>query len=339
MKRYLKKSIPFLIIIALCFNLTACSKKKVDSTDESSGSETVQNSNASSSTESSDDSFTFSTTEGVSQNSGVTQNASGLKSLDGDDGNSEDDPGSSAATTLAESNTVSVTVPYGYSLSQIGDTLQAKGVCSKSDFLSTVNSYDFSYYPLVSQIPANSNRCYKLEGYLYPDTYYFYKNEKPQNVIGKMLRGAETYIGSKYNYSGMSTYQIITLASIIQKEVKTTDDMKIVSMIFHNRINTKMHLNADPTKNYIEYYVKPNLTGDINRYNSYYNTDKCIGLPAGPICSPGANALNAAANPDTSYADYYYFFTNKSGKLICSKTYDEHKQKWDEANNSSDTAQ
>ena len=182
---------------------------------------------------------------------------------------------------------VRITFPEGYSISQIGDKLEEFGVCTKAAFLSTVNSYDFSYYKLVAAIPSNENRYYKLEGYLFPNTYEFYKNSKPQDVIGKMLRSAESNIGSKYSYPGMTTDEIITLASIIEKEANSTAEMAKISSVFHNRLKAGMKLQSDPTIHYIEWYVKPNLTGDINRYNSYYNTYKCSALPAGPICNPG----------------------------------------------------
>lgn len=333
MKRTIKKSLSILLLLALCLNFASCSKKKSAAVNEQNTAD-EQSADSSSYTNSSDDSLNLYSDTGTPANEGTSQSSAYSSKSTGSAQNNNTTQAGDAETpdtsSSTVSNTVNVTVPYGYSLSQIGDVLQTKGVCSKTDFLSTVNSYDFSNYDLIKNIPANDHRCYKLEGYLYPDTYTFYKNSKPQNVIGKMIRGAENNIGSKYSYSGMTTYQIITLASIIQKEVNNTTDMKIVSMIFHNRIKSKMNLNADSTVNYIENYVKPNLTGDINRYNSYYNTNKCIGLPVGPICSPGANALNAAVNPDTNYSDYYYFFTDKSGKAIFSKTNDEQDQKYHE---------
>lgn len=217
-------------------------------------------------------------------------------------------------------NTVSVCIPEGYSASQIGDVLQKNGVCKKADFLSTMNSYNFTYYSLVGAIPNNPNRCYTLEGYLFPDTYQFYINMKPQDAIGKMLRSAQNHVAG-YEYSGMTTYQVITLASMIEKEAGDANQLKKISSVFHNRLKLGMKLQADSTINYIEMYVKPNLTGDINRYNAYYNTYKCAALPAGPICNPGAKALDAAAHPDNT--DYLYFVADKQGSYYAA-TYEEH---------------
>lgn len=227
-----------------------------------------------------------------------------------------------ASPTITPIPTVTVLIPEGFTASQIGDRLEAKGVCKKADFLNMINSYDFSYYPLVAKIPVNPNRCYKLEGYLYPNTYLFYLAMKPQDVIGKMLRQAEDKIGSTYDFPGMSTDEIITLASIIQKEAANLTDMKNVSSVFHNRLKRGMQLQADPTIYYVEQYLKPNLTGDINRFNAYYNTYKCKALPSGAICNPGSLALQAAVSPaDTTFL---YFVTDKAGTFYYANTWEEH---------------
>lgn len=231
-----------------------------------------------------------------------------------------------APTTSTQPRTVRVTIPEGYSLSQIGELLEKNGVCKKSELLATANSYDFTYYPLVAKIPDNQNRCFRLEGYLFPNTYEFYRNDKPQDALGRMLRGSRDNIGDKYRYPGMTTDQLIILASLIEKEASRPADMKLVSSVFHNRLKDPAnwpYLNSDPTIDYVEKHLKPNISGNKDRYNAYYNTYKCVGLPAGPICNPGANALAAAAQPTDS--DYYYFCANKqTGEIYYAKTAQEH---------------
>ena len=232
-----------------------------------------------------------------------------------------------AATTTTKSRIVRVTIPEGFSVSQIGDRLEKNKVCKKSEFLKMVNEYpfDLNRYSLIRALPSTENRPFRLEGYLFPDTYDFYINMMPQDAIGKMLRAAEANIGKIYTYSGISTDQIITLASIIEKEAAKYEDMRKVSSVFHNRLKeTTWRLDADSTIHYIEYYVKPNLKEDKNRYNSDYNTYKCIGLPQGPICNPGANALSAAVNPADT--DYYFFVTDKKGKFYFAVTLEEHEE-------------
>ena len=208
--------------------------------------------------------------------------------------------------TQEKAPTVKITIPEGFTLPQIAARLEAHGVCKADDFIKSAQTYDFSYYPLVAAIPSNPNRCYKLEGYLYPNTYEFYVGMKPQDAVGKFLRNTESQIGSKYSYSGMTTDQLITLASIIEREADDPDNMKKVSSVFHNRLKIGMILQADSTRDYCNLYLVPKF-GD--KYNKYYNTypNRSSGLPAGPICSPGADALAAAAKPADT--DYLYFAT------------------------------
>lgn len=232
-----------------------------------------------------------------------------------------------AATTTTKSRIVRVTIPEGFSVSQIGDRLEKNKVCKKSEFLKMVNEYpfDLNRYSLIRALPSTENRPFRLEGYLFPDTYDFYLDMKPQDAIGKMLRSTETKIGAKYKYPNMNTDQIITLASIIEKEAARYEDMRLVSSVFHNRLKEKTwRLDADSTIHYIEYYVKPNLTVDKNRYNSNYNTYKFIGLPQGPICNPGSSALSAVVNPADT--DYYYFVTDKKGKFYFAVTLEQHEE-------------
>ncbi len=212
---------------------------------------------------------------------------------------------------------VSVTIPEGFTLSQIGDRLEARGVCKKADFVKAAQTYDFSYYPLVKQIPVNAHRCYRLEGYLYPETYDFFVGMKPQDAVGKFLRVAESEIGEKYSYSEMTTDQVITLASIIEREAQTPEDMKKVSSVFHNRLKQKMILQADSTRDYCNNFLIP-VFGDSSKYayNTYPNRSPA--LPAGPICNPGASALDAAAHPADT--DFLYFATGTNHKFYYGKT-------------------
>ena len=317
MKRY----ISILTALLLVFSLAACSKgegtaKPAESStalqeivsDISSGSvsESSQTNSAGSSVESKAPAVS------VAQSPGTTSKTPASS------------PQSSAASSQpVHASTVRVVIPEGFTLSQIGDRLEAKGVCKKADLLKTANSYDFSYYSLIGKLGTNVNRCYKLEGYLFPDTYEFYTNMKPQDALGKMLKNAQDKIGTSYSYAGMTTDQVVTLASMIEKEAASAEEMKKISSVFHNRLKAGMRLQADPTIIYIESYVKPNLTGDKNRYNSFYNTYKCSALPVGAICNPGKAALNAAANPEST--DYLYFAADQSGNYYYAKTYEEHK--------------
>lgn len=216
--------------------------------------------------------------------------------------------------TTTEKQIVSVTIPEGYSFMQIAETLEDKGVCSAKEFYKAAQSYKVKSF----SIPSSSDRCFKLEGYLFPDTYEFYKNEEPKSVIIKMLN----------NYaakSGMPTDRQLIIASIIEKEVRSDSHMKMVASVFYNRLDAGMRLESDPTREYVNDYITGNslLSGNTSKYAALYNTYKCK-LPAGPICSPGARAIEAAKNPASS--DYLYFFFGNDNENHYSKTYEEHEK-------------
>lgn len=227
------------------------------------------------------------------------------------------------------SKTVKVTIPEGYSQSQIFELLVSKGVTSSVEDLYKVSEeYDYSYYPLISQIEENVNRCFRLEGYLYPDTYEFYRLSKPQDAIGKFLRNGEVKISQEDRDRaaslGYSVDEMLTIASIIEKEIGDNSQQAMVSSVIHNRLNQNIKLQMDASINYIENYVKPYITGDVDRYNSFYNTYKSPALPSGPICNPGKSAIQAALYPADT--EYLFFVSDKEGKYYYAKTYEEHKQ-------------
>lgn len=221
--------------------------------------------------------------------------------------------------------TVRVTITEGMTLTQIFKKLEANGVCSFDDLMKTAESYDYSYYPLIAARPSNT-RAFKLEGYLFPNTYDFYKNEKPQDAIGRFLRVGEKYITSqdraKARAMGYSMDQILTVASIIEKEGANPNEVRKIAAVIYNRLEAGKQLQMDSGIYYIERSVKPYISGDVNRYNSLYNMYKCKGLPAGPICNPGARTINAALDP--ADVNYLYFCHDSSAKYYYADTYEEH---------------
>ena len=300
----MKKALTILIIFATVLVFSACSGKAepTNASVASSSSQLDSSGNPESDTGSIPSSDTSQTVS--------SQKSSSSKAASSPSTSSEPQP----------PQQVTITIPEGFTLSQVGDRLQAHNICKKDDFVKATQTYDFSYYPLVKAIPANPNRCYRLEGYLYPDTYTFYVNMKPQDAVGKFLRNAESAIDGKYSYSGMTTDQVITLASIIEREADNPTDMKMVSSVFHNRLKQGMILQADSTRDYCNNYLVP-LFG--SKFNKYYNTypDRAPGLPVGAISNPGSDALNAAAHPaDTKYL---YFATGTNHKYYYGTTMQE----------------
>lgn len=224
-------------------------------------------------------------------------------------------------------DTVKLTFPEGLNAPEIASLLEKNGVCSAKDAISAFNSGSLDQkYTMLQQISNASERYYRLEGYLFPDTYEFFKNEKPEQVVGKMVdncsRKLTEQIRRKASDDGMTLDQMLTLASMIQAEAADKNDMYYVSSVFHNRLNSKtprlMYLDSDPTLYYP--YRKLSLVPENIRgtYKSRYDTYAIKGLPPGPICSPGMDAIDAALNPASTA--YYYFCHDANGKAYYAKT-------------------
>ncbi len=224
--------------------------------------------------------------------------------------------------------TVKVTINEGDTLTQIFKKLDENGVADFDALMETAQNYDYSYYPLVAAIPSDQNRCFRLEGYLFPDTYEFYVNQKPQDAIGKFLRNGKARITdsmkSKASSLGYSMDEVLTVASIIEKEGANSNEVAKIAAVIYNRLDAGMKLQMDSSIYYIERHVKPYISGDINRYNSHYNTYKCAALPAGPISNPGMRTINAALNP--ADVDYLYFCHDENANYYYAQTFEEHQE-------------
>ena len=221
--------------------------------------------------------------------------------------------------------TVRVTITEGMTLTQIFKKLEANGVCSFNDLMKTAESYDYSYYPLIAARPSNT-RAFKLEGYLFPNTYDFYKNEKPQDAIGRFLRVGEKYITSadraKVKSMGYSMDQVLTVASIIEKEGANPNEVRKIAAVIYNRLKAGAcscrWIRASTISNAASNHISPATSTA---------TTACIictnaGLPAGPICNPGARTINAALDP--ADVSYLYFCHDSSAKYYYADTYEEH---------------
>lgn len=231
-------------------------------------------------------------------------------------------------TTTPVKQTVKVTINEGDTLTQIFKKLDENGVADFDALMDTAQNYDYSYYPLVAAIPSDANRCFRLEGYLFPDTYEFYLNQKPQDAIGKFLRNGKARITDSMKSQaaslGYSMDEILTVASIIEKEGAKSSEVAKIAAVIYNRLEAGMKLQMDSSIYYIERHVKPYISGDINRYNSHYNTYKCSALPAGPISNPGMRTINAALNP--ADVDYLYFCHDENANYYYAETFEEHQE-------------
>ncbi len=228
---------------------------------------------------------------------------------------------------------VSITFPEGIRLVDAADLLEENNVCDADEFMDYFNNDATFGFAYESYLPSfQDDKFYAMEGYLFPDTYTFYQEMSVELVCQKILDNFNSKITSDYydrmEALGLSLDQTITLASIIQKEAGSVDDMPTISSVFWNRLNNPSEyplLQSDVTYFYVEEVIKPHSdTYDQDLYDSY-DTYTCTGLPAGPICNPGADAIYAALYPDNT--NYYYFYADtETGVTYFSRTLDEHNE-------------
>lgn len=225
--------------------------------------------------------------------------------------------------------TVSVTFMEGSTVDQIFEQLEKKGVATVENLqdMAANHPYKFSF---LQEIPLGD--YHRLEGYLFPDTYDFYVNDDPKYVINKMLLNFDARFTDEMREQVAETeytiYDILTIASMIEKETDGTDEKTLASVIY-NRLErpaegTNGKLQIDATLVYINGGKAP--TEADKEIDSPYNTYKYAGLPAGPIANPGMAAIRAAMNPETT--EYYYYVLNPAtNRHEYSETYEEHVQK------------
>ncbi len=211
-----------------------------------------------------------------------------------------------------------VTIPEGLTAKDIADILESKSVCSAYKF------YNLAMCP--HRIVCLAEQFRNLEGVLFPDTYLFPKNYPPAMVIHKMVkRFCKIYtpkMRKRAKEIGMTDREVITLASMIEKEALLKREMPIISSVFHNRLKKGMRLQSDPTVIYDLPYFTGKLKKEDLRRPTPHNTYRFKGLPPDPICNPGRAAILAALYP--AKTDYLYFVARNDGTHVFSKTLDQH---------------
>ncbi|HEY5575148.1 MAG TPA: endolytic transglycosylase MltG [Clostridiaceae bacterium] len=222
---------------------------------------------------------------------------------------------------ILDNKPVKVTIPEGYDVEGIAGLLESKGLISKSEFLKSCKEYKLPGY-----IKNDINRKYALEGYLFPDTYEFYKGSKGQAIIDEMTSRFKDIIDDISKKTGKTITneeldKYITMASVVEKEAKVQTERGKVASVFYNRLKINMKLESCATVLYALGYHKDVLSYDDLKVDSAYNTYKVQGLPAGPIANPGRACIEAAISPEST--NYLYFVSKNNGIHFFTNNYNE----------------
>ncbi|MDP3785354.1 MAG: endolytic transglycosylase MltG [bacterium] len=195
-----------------------------------------------------------------------------------------------------KAETVRVTIPEGFTVRQIAERLEAEGLFPAADFMKLASAD---------------------EGFLFPDTYEFFRTTAPERVILKMKDNFSKKVGAEVSRD------VIIMASLLEEEAKTPEDKKIVAGILWKRLESGAALRVDATLTYITGRPSRELTDGDLKINSPYNTYRYPGLPAGPISNPGLETIDSALHPAPS--PYWFYLSDKDGKLHYARTFEEHK--------------
>lgn len=227
---------------------------------------------------------------------------------------------------------IRITFREGLNIHELADLLQFNGVVKKQDFFEACASQDLkNEFEFLKN--ESKDKYFPLEGYLFPDTYDFLKNENPLDVIKKFLNNFKLKTSNLKIPEGFNLEQILIIASILEAE-SNLESSKDVSSVIHNRINTfktggrnkfgeyGLNLLQLESTMYYPYRTKEEVP---DNFHSIYNTYEIKGLPPGPINSPGIKFIIDATNPNIT--DFFYFCNDKNGKIYFSKTYNEHYKK------------
>ena len=247
-------------------------------------------------------------------------------------------------STYAKADSVRLTFPEGTTAIAIARKMEEAGLCTAEEFLEEANTGDFSEYTFWQYVPDDApDRFMKCEGYLFPETYEFLKDDTVHNYVATFYAQFDAQF-TKEMYAalkkqGMTLPELVTLASFVQEEAGNSQDSN-VAQVFRNRLaegspyprlqsNTSSHIQSDADNNYLWNWVAPYYGGwdDIpENILAAYDTYSCTGLPAGPISNPGLAAIKAALEPqpDEEAKNAYFFVTDLKGNYYYAHTLAEH---------------
>jgi UPF0755 protein len=238
-----------------------------------------------------------------------------------------------AALTEGKPLEILFTVPEGHNIFQVAEALEAKGFVKKEDFLKACKSGEV--ISLIPTVKSGERLPTSVEGYLFPDTYSLQRVFNAREIAQLMLqRFREVYQGIEGELQssptvkelGLTPHEVVTFASIVEKETGAAQERPLIASVFVNRFRKKMRLQTDPTVIYGVWEAQGSWDGNIRRRDlqnpTDYNTYQKDGLPIGPIANPGLNAIKAVLNPDSS--EFLYFVSKNNGTHVFSKDYASH---------------
>lgn len=223
---------------------------------------------------------------------------------------------------------ITVSIPEGYDVFKIAEVLEENGICPADDFLAVCrdkNGYDYSF---IADIPDSDTIAYPLEGFLFPATYEFKENSDAVDIADQMLSAFADRITDEWRQfaqnNGMTMYELVTLASVVEKETLGEGVAEKISSVFINRLQKGQQLQSDVT---IDYGNKLRAAGFDDKTVTSYNTYKCAALPSGPICNPGVANIDAVVNHENT--DYFYFFSyNNGADFYFTDSYEDFQKQW-----------
>ena len=231
-----------------------------------------------------------------------------------------------------------VTIPEGVRLEEIANILERRGVVTAADFLVAANTIATTGSGLDADLLSSRPRASTLEGYVYPATYSFGRNVTPSEVVLSMLdtlaKRLTPQLREEARRQGLTVHQVLTLASIVEREVVRGDERPLIASVYRNRLEQEMPLQADPTVQYaitarpgsiVEFgYWKRSLSLQDLQYDSTYNTYVKRGLPPGPISNPGIESIIAVIRP--AKTTYLFFVARNDGSHAFSTTFEQHQR-------------
>ncbi len=226
---------------------------------------------------------------------------------------------------------INITFYEGITLYDAAQLLEENEICSADKFIYYFNVGGYGY-SFEEYLPSSVSKLkfYRMEGYLFPDTYTFYKDMEPDDVVRKIYMNFNVKMTDEYyermEELGLTLDELITFASIVQKEAGSNEDMATIASVFWNRLNnsdTFPKLQSDVTYLYVENVIKPNMELVDELIYDAYDTYTCTGLPIGAISNPGIAAIEAVLYPEET--SYFYFYANTDTLVTYfAETYEEH---------------